>query len=208
MNTFDHLSRWADTVTHRLSRQDRELLDNAGHLARLDAEAEATARRLDDRVDLLTRMFDSLAERFLTLETAFDGMVADLAILRQFLDSLSAPTTYRVVINAEWSTSAMAFQIADDDHSKVASIEVDDALGLAVDPGSVTIVAEFSSSDETVALVDATTGAITPASPPKRGTFQVQAAVTDSTNGTVLTGTPADCEIIPGPASTFKVVVA
>jgi len=200
VNVFDHLSRWAASATRRLAQHDRTLDEHGAHLGRLDHGLDSVLAEVTARLNVVDGRLDAI-------ESTIAAWADDLGILRAFLDSLTAPTTYRVVIDAEWSTTAMGFQIADDDTSKRATIEVDDALGLALDPGSVTVVAEYSSSDTSVATVDPVSGAITPASPPVRGTFQVQAVVTDSASGTVLTGTPAECEIIPGPAATFKVVV-
>jgi hypothetical protein len=189
MAAFDILVSWAKQLT-------QEVADAMASIRAIQAVDVAQNTRI-------AQLASQVAEQGVVV----NALNQDLASLQDFLASLNAPATFRVVIDTlERNPLTMAFQIADNDTTKKASVEVDDALGLPVDQASNPVTVVFSTSDPSVAVVDATTGAISPATPPKLGPFQVQAAVTKP-DGTVLTGTPADCEIVPGPAATFKVVV-
>jgi len=153
-----------------------------------------------------------LTARIVALEAAVAALQVPptpAVLLTQFAEALEAvvqappgkPASFTVTINAE-RNSQMAFQIVDSDTGRVASVTYVDALGFPTTDEGATV--SFSSSDDAVLTVDASSGAVTPVAP---GNAQVQASVTNS-DGSSISGVPADVEVIAGAAASFSVSVA
>ncbi len=170
-------------------------------------EALQTAEgNLAERVGNLEAGLTETAARLNDLASTLGGRVDDLttrvAALEAVINQPSPAVSFTVIIpNTERNPNNMSFQIADNDTSKVASVTYTDAVGNPTTDTSATV--SFASSDSAVLAVDATSGSISPVG---LGTAQVQATVTQS-DGTSLSGVPADVEIVPGPATGFTVSV-
>ena len=177
--------------------------DLANKIAAARARPTPFDNMLLDLIEILATELQTFTEVTDQALAGLTSRVTDLeAAVAKIQAGLVKPARYILTIDSPKDPHTMAFQIVDTDTSKVSSVSYVDALGFPTTDAGATVV--FASSDATILTVDASSGAITPVAP---GSAQVQATVTN-TDGTAVTGVPADVQVIAGAAASFTVSVA
>lgn len=212
--TLRFIVEWLTDLDARLTTEEDTTAAFDTRITALEAADATTAAELATLADSLHAVqadvhdfggqLTNLQDRLRSLEQA--DLPGAVAALQQEFQSLAhelrAARHFTITIpNTERNTS-MAFQIVDNDTSKVASVSYTDALGFPTTDDGATVA--WVSSNPSVMNVDASTGAVAPVAP---GTAQIQATVSNA-DGSPVTGAPADVEVIAGPAASFVIAVA